>query len=184
MMIIDDVTNVVELQADLHRKQEEIEDLHKRVQESYNKLKLASIERNPEIRFSSEINKKPLKELMKTDEKRIIAGDLEVGIKRRDEEVDEESNGSLTEKFKVTREIDKMNETNKKLKFQVLKAQRDGESIPNLELEIKKLKDKVLGVTNEKENIRQELKDLKQEIKLVRQERDKYYKIIKEKNLL
>jgi len=88
------------------------------------------------------------------------------------------------EKEDLTQEIEKLNETNKKLKFQVLKAQRDGESVPNLELEMKKLKDKVLGVTNEKENIKQELKDLKQEIQLVRQERDKYYKIIKEKDLL
>jgi uncharacterized coiled-coil DUF342 family protein len=80
--------------------------------------------------------------------------------------------------------IDKMNETNKKLKFQVLKAQRESESIPNFEFEINQLKDKVLGVNNEKENIKRELTDLREEITLVRQERDKYYKIIKKKKLL
>ncbi len=84
----------------------------------------------------------------------------------------------------LNKEIANLNEINKKLKFQTLKAKRESESVPNLEIEIKKLNDKVLGVKNEKEIIRQELKDLKEEIKLVRQERDKYYKIIKEKNLI
>ena len=88
------------------------------------------------------------------------------------------------ENDKLIQEINKMNETNKNLKFQVLKAKRESESVPNLELEITKLKNKVLGITNEKENIKRELIDLKTEIKLTRQERDKYYKIIKEKNLL
>ncbi|MFX1385707.1 MAG: hypothetical protein ACFE9M_00695 [Promethearchaeota archaeon] len=84
----------------------------------------------------------------------------------------------------LNQEINNLNETNKKLKFEVLKAKRDTESIPNLELEIKKLNNKILGVSNEKENIKRELIDLKEELQLVQQERDKYYKIIKEKNLL
>lgn len=84
----------------------------------------------------------------------------------------------------LNQEIDKLNETNKKLKFQVLKAKRESESVPNLELEINKLNDKLLGAANEKENMKQELKDLREEIKLVSQERARYYKIIKEKNLL
>ncbi len=88
------------------------------------------------------------------------------------------------EKDSLDQEIENLNEINKKLKFQVLKAKRKSESVPNLEDEIKKLKDKALGIKNEKENIKRELTDLKQEIKLIRQERDKYYKIIKEKNLI
>ena len=84
----------------------------------------------------------------------------------------------------LTQEINKLNETNKNLKFQVLKAKRESESIPNLELEMNTLKNKVLGVNNEKERIKQELEDLKTELNLVRQERDRYYKIIKGKNLL
>jgi len=84
----------------------------------------------------------------------------------------------------LNQEIDKLNETNKNLKFQELKAKRESESVPNLELEIRKLNDKLLGVTNEKENMKQELTGLREEIKLIRQERDHYYKIIKEKNLL
>ncbi len=83
-----------------------------------------------------------------------------------------------------TQEINKLNETNKKLKFQLLKAKRESESMPNLELEIKKLKDKVLGVNNEKERIKQELGEVKTELNLVKQERDRYYKIIKGKKLL
>ncbi len=80
---------------------------------------------------------------------------------------------------KLNREINKLNETNKNLKFQLLKSKRDSDSIPELELEINKLKDKILGVTNEKENIRHLLTDLQNDIKIVREERDRYYKIVK-----
>ena len=79
----------------------------------------------------------------------------------------------------LNQEINKLNETNKNLKFQELKAKRGSESVPNLELEISKLKDKILGVTNEKENMRQLLTDLQNDIKIVREERDRYYKIVK-----
>jgi uncharacterized coiled-coil DUF342 family protein len=88
------------------------------------------------------------------------------------------------EKEALNKEIVNLNEINKKLKFKSLKATRESESVPVLQDEIKKLNDKVLGVRNEKENIKRELKDLQEEIKLVRQERDKYYRIIKEKNLI
>ncbi len=81
-------------------------------------------------------------------------------------------------------EINNLNETNKKLKFEELKAKRESESIPDLENEIKQLKNKLLGATNEKDNMKRELMELKNEIELVRQEGEKYYKIIKEKNLL
>ncbi|MFX1419125.1 MAG: hypothetical protein ACFE9N_09425 [Promethearchaeota archaeon] len=84
----------------------------------------------------------------------------------------------------LIQEIAKLNETNKKLKFQLLKANRESESVTKLELEIKRLNDKILGVKNEKENIKRQLTDLGEEIKLVRKDRDEYYKIIKEKNLL
>ena len=79
----------------------------------------------------------------------------------------------------LNQEINKLNETNKNLKFQELKAKRGSESVPNLELEISKLKDKILGVTNEKENMRQLLTNLQNDIKIVREERDRYYKIVK-----
>ncbi len=84
----------------------------------------------------------------------------------------------------LTQEINKLNETNKNLKFQLLKAKRESESIPNLELEMNKLKNKILGVNNEKERIKQELGEVKTELNLVKQERDRYYKIIKGKKLL
>jgi uncharacterized coiled-coil DUF342 family protein len=88
------------------------------------------------------------------------------------------------ENERLIQEIEKLNETNKELKFQVLKAKRESESIPNLELEIKKLKDKILGVTNEKENLRRTLMELKNDIKIIREERDRYYKIVKGNKLL
>ncbi len=79
----------------------------------------------------------------------------------------------------LNQEINKLKETNKNLKFQELKAKRESESIPELELEINKLKDKLLGVSNEKENMRRLLTDLQNDIKIVREERDRYYKIMK-----
>ncbi|MFX1555089.1 MAG: coiled-coil domain-containing protein, partial [Promethearchaeota archaeon] len=85
-------------------------------------------------------------------------------------------------------EIEKMNEINKKLKFQVLKSNRDNEShletITNLKLEVKKLNDKMLGTTNEKQNLNQEVIDLKKELKVLRRECDHYQNIVKEHNLL
>ncbi|MFW9999607.1 MAG: hypothetical protein ACFE9Q_00120 [Candidatus Hodarchaeota archaeon] len=84
-----------------------------------------------------------------------------------------------TENEKLNQEINKLNKTNKNLKFQLLKAKRGSDSITELELEITKLKDKILGVTNEKENLRQLLTDLQHDIKIVREERDRYYKIVK-----
>ncbi|MFX1380503.1 MAG: hypothetical protein ACFFA4_15565 [Promethearchaeota archaeon] len=84
----------------------------------------------------------------------------------------------------LNKQIENLNEINKKLKFEALKAKRESDSVPDLESEIKKLNNKILGLNNEKENIARELKDLKEEINLLRQERDKYYRIIKEKNLI
>ncbi|MFW9970867.1 MAG: hypothetical protein ACFFDF_11775 [Candidatus Odinarchaeota archaeon] len=84
----------------------------------------------------------------------------------------------------LNKEIDKLNDINKRMKFQVLQAKREKETIVQLEDEIKKLNDKILGINNEKENIRRELIDLKEEIQRVRQERDDYFRIIKEKNLI
>jgi len=85
-------------------------------------------------------------------------------------------------------EIEKMIEINKKLKFQVLKSNRDNEShlytITNLKLEVKKLNDKMLGATNEKQNLNQELIDLKKELKVLGRECDHYQKIVREHNLL
>jgi len=84
----------------------------------------------------------------------------------------------------LIKENEKLNEINKKLKFQVLKAGRERESIPILKDEVNKLNDKILGLNNEKENFKRELSNLRQEIKLIRQERDKYYELIKEKDLI
>jgi len=84
-----------------------------------------------------------------------------------------------TENESFKQEIEKLKDTNKNLKFQLLKTQRESESIPELELEINKLKDKILGVSNEKDNLRKLLTDLQNDIKIVREERDRYYKIVK-----
>ncbi len=96
-------------------------------------------------------------------------------------------------KFKLENEtlnqnIEKLNETNKKLKFQVVKLKRENEegldSIEKLEFDKKKLTNKNLGVSNEKQNINQQLIDLKKEIKILRRDRDHFLKIVKEHDLL
>ncbi|MFX1570615.1 MAG: hypothetical protein ACFFCV_19930 [Promethearchaeota archaeon] len=84
-----------------------------------------------------------------------------------------------TENESLTQEFEKLKDINKNLKFKLLKTQRESESIPDLELEINKLKDKILGVSNEKDNLRRLLTDLQNDIKIVREERDRYYKIVK-----
>jgi len=84
-----------------------------------------------------------------------------------------------TENEALNQEIIKLKETNKNLKFQELKAKKESDTVPKLELEIKKLKDKIMGVTNEKENLRHILTDLQNDIKIIREERDRYYKIVK-----
>ncbi len=84
-----------------------------------------------------------------------------------------------TDNEKLKQKINQLNETNKNLKFQLLKAKRDSDTIPEFEQEIKQLKDKIMGVSNEKDNLRRILTDLQNDIKIVREERDRYYKIVK-----
>ncbi|MFX1363624.1 MAG: hypothetical protein ACFFCE_09560 [Promethearchaeota archaeon] len=79
----------------------------------------------------------------------------------------------------LKQEIENLKETNKNLKFQELKAKRESGTIPELELEIKRLNDKILGLTNEKDNMKQLLTDLQNNLKIIREERDRYYKIVK-----
>ncbi|KKK42147.1 hypothetical protein LCGC14_0564280 [marine sediment metagenome] len=114
------------------------------------------------------------------------------------EEKNEIENGAeklLTQsrKFKLENErlnqnIEKLNETNKNLKFQVIKLKRENEeglnSIEKLELENKKLTNKTLGMSNERQNVNQQLIDLKKEIKVLRRDRDQYLKIVKKHDLL
>jgi len=114
------------------------------------------------------------------------------------EEKNEIENGAeklLTQsrKFKLENErlnqnVEKLNETNKNLKFQVIKMKRENEegliSIEKLELENKKLTNKTLGMSNERQNVNQQLIDLKKEIKVLRRDRDQYLKIVKKHDLL
>jgi hypothetical protein len=103
IMVIDDVTSVVAMQAELQRKGEEMDSLNRRFQETYTKLKLASIERNQVSRFASEIQREPVKEVVKPDERRFIAGDVE---KQRRDEAEQEEGVTWKGDLRIAKEID------------------------------------------------------------------------------
>lgn len=85
-------------------------------------------------------------------------------------------------------EISTLNETNKNLKFQVLKANRENEAhldtITNLKLELRELKQPVLSEDNGIGKKKDDLIELKKELKVLRRERDHYKEIIKKNKLL
>ena len=114
----------------------------------------------------------------------------------RDRDEIEEGAVKLLEKLKqvnqenksLFRQVEELNETNKRFKFQELQSKRTAESNQELgeklNLEIKKLNNKLLGVTNEKGNLNRELVEIKKEIKVLRRDRDQYLKLAREHNLL
>ena len=53
VMVMDDATSIIGMQAELERKQEEIEDLNNRFQETYTRLKLANMEKNSASRITA-----------------------------------------------------------------------------------------------------------------------------------
>jgi len=84
--------------------------------------------------------------------------------------------------------MDKMNETNKNLKFQVLKSRRENEShletITNLKSEQKNNQPQISSGNNVKKKIKDEIVELKKELKVIRRERDHYQDIVKKNKLL
>ena len=81
-----------------------------------------------------------------------------------------------------------LNETNKNLKFQVLKANRENEAhldtITNLKLEMRKLKQPIHSDSTDKGKKKDDIIDLKKELKVLRRERDHYKEIVKKNKLL
>ena len=105
MMVIDDVTNIVAIQAELNRKNEEIKSINKRFQETYKNLKLASLEKNSTDRFSPELQINRLKSEIKPEAKRFIAGDLD--IKDHEQIISEEDGITIKGDVRIQGEIDK-----------------------------------------------------------------------------
>lgn len=114
----------------------------------------------------------------------------------RDRDEIEEGAEKLIDKIKqiklendrLNQQVGELNDINKKLKFQELKSKREAESglssVETLNLEIKKLENKLLGSTNQKGNLSRELVEIKKEIKVLRRDRDQYLKIVKEHDLV
>ena len=88
----------------------------------------------------------------------------------------------------LSAEISALNETNKNLKFQVLKANRENEThldtITNLKLEIREFKQPAPSNDTDKSKKKDDLIELKKELKVLRRERDHYKDIIKKNKLL
>ena len=88
----------------------------------------------------------------------------------------------------ISDEISKLNETNKNLKFQVLKANRENEShldtITNLKLEIRELKQPISSEKIAKGIKKDDIIDMKKELKVLRRERDHYKDLVKKNKLL
>ncbi|MFX1375147.1 MAG: hypothetical protein ACFFA0_04990 [Promethearchaeota archaeon] len=92
----------------------------------------------------------------------------------------------------LSEEISQLNETNKNLKFQVLKANRENEdhldTITNLKLEIRELKQhptsENIAENTGKGKKKDEIIEMKKELKVLRKERDHYKDIVKKNKLL
>jgi chromosome segregation ATPase len=88
----------------------------------------------------------------------------------------------------LTKEIETLNETNKNLKFQVLKEKRENDShlemITNLRLEIRKMSQQTTEENNFKKKRKDDLIEMKKELKVLRRERDHYKEIVKKNKLL
>jgi uncharacterized coiled-coil DUF342 family protein len=85
-------------------------------------------------------------------------------------------------------EISSLNETNKNLKFQVLKANREQdahlETITNLKLEIRELQQPIPSETTGAGKKKDDIIEMKKELKVLRREIDHYKDIIKKNKLL
>lgn len=86
-----------------------------------------------------------------------------------------------TEIEKFMNEIKELQEENDKTKYE---NTIHIDSITNLKLELKNLKDELTSEKKETDKIKGETFDFKKEIKVLRRERDHYQKIVKENNLL
>ncbi len=88
----------------------------------------------------------------------------------------------------LSQQISNLNETNKKLKFQVLKANRENEAhletITNLRSEISDLKQQISYEDIEIGEEEDDILEMKKELKVLRRERDHYKEIVKKNKLL
>ncbi|MFX1322417.1 MAG: hypothetical protein ACFFAQ_12330 [Promethearchaeota archaeon] len=114
----------------------------------------------------------------------------------RDKDEIEEGAEKLLEQIKRVKaenenfknEIEKMNKTNKDLKFQVLKSNRERDShldtIRDLKLDMRNLKEQISTEGTSKSNLNEEIVNLKKDLKVIRRERDHYQKLVQKHNLL
>ncbi len=93
-----------------------------------------------------------------------------------------------TENENLHQKIEKLNEINKKLKFQVLKSQRESEThletITNLKLEQRNIQQQIASENNVTNKGKDDIIEMKKELKVLRRERDHYQEIVKKNKLL
>ena len=126
MMVIDDVTNIVGMQAEIERKQEEMKDLDRRFKETFTRLKLADMAKNgaSKIAPGPELDNR-IKELDHTDRQKMvrelinesiklggdkaIVGELQSGTKEElglEERSEEGEESTWKEKLRIYDKID------------------------------------------------------------------------------
>jgi chromosome segregation ATPase len=110
--------------------------------------------------------------------------------KRLKEELGEYENYEeiKTELDEKTSRVSILEKNNRNLKDQIIMITQDNENhldtITNLKIEIKKLKDKLKAKKGKTQEDSEEIIELKKELKILRRERDHYKDIVKKNNLL
>ncbi|MFX1556687.1 MAG: hypothetical protein ACFFC9_05495 [Promethearchaeota archaeon] len=190
-----------ELSSEKKNYMEEIETLKSEISEQYIKLEkwsqqMADLNEN-NAKLLEEV--KTLTEDLSKKEKESLEKENEIASLNKNlkgtEDIEKEAK-SLFKKTQELREInsaliikmEKIDKQNKELLDEVDKNKDvidiHMNTITNLKLELKEVKNKFDIKDEEKESIKNEIFDLKKEIKILRRERDHYKKIVKENNLL
>lgn len=190
-----------ELSSEKKNYIEEIEALKSEISEQYIKLEkwsqqMADLNEN-NAKLLEEV--KTLTEDLSKKEKESLEKENEIASLNKNlkgtEDIEKEAK-SLFKKTQELREInsaliikmEKIDKQNKELLDEVNKNKDvidiHMNTITNLKLELKEVKNKFDSKDEEKESIKNEIFDLKKEIKILRRERDHYKKIVKENNLL
>ena len=182
-------------------KKEEIDTLKNEISEQYIKLEkwsqqMAELNEN-NSKLLIDVNK--LTEELKEKEKKLTEYDgvisqlnneaLEIkNIEEEAEKILQEMEDLKSINLGLNSEIESLEKQNANLKEKSEKSKNSSnlhiDSITNLKLEIKNLKEQITAIDLFKEKVNGQTFDLKKEIKVLRRERDHYLKIVKDNNLI
>ncbi|MHA1499161.1 MAG: hypothetical protein ACTSRT_16660, partial [Promethearchaeota archaeon] len=182
-------------------KKEEIDTLKNEISEQYIKLEkwaqqMAELNEN-NSKLLIEVNK--LSEKLDEKEKKLTEYDgvitqlnneaLEIkNIEEEAEKILQEMEDLKSINLGLQSEIESLEKQNADLKEKSEKSKNSSnlhiDSITNLKLEIKNLKEQITSIDLFKKEVKGQTFDLKKEIKVLRRERDHYLQIVKDNNLI